>query len=129
MILKTYSEKNAKEKACMLCLEHRLYVDGWSLKHWFTNHDFIIKLVVMFDNEKPIGVGVLSHHTFYNVGIYVKDEYRRKGYGTRIFKRLLFKSKCRVYRCCGVFPRQKNFFQAAKNSLDNESKRDKVCIK
>jgi len=54
MQIKTYKGSKIPE-ACRICLQNKLYVDGWSLKKWYENNHIIYKILIGFVNDKPIG--------------------------------------------------------------------------
>ena len=95
-----------KSKLAKVCLDYKLYVNGWVLKKQLEYIHYLgcrneysfrkIILIVAFVNSEPIGCIVKGYITL----IYVKPANRRQGIGTSLFKELdkLLVSKNRVVK-------------------------------
>jgi GNAT superfamily N-acetyltransferase len=75
------------QKGIDICLEHQLYVEGWSFYSWFIDKK-VRYICVVYKDDNPIGCGVKTTD-FELCGVYVKPEYRNKGIGKRVVKHLI----------------------------------------
>ena len=102
MLIKTTPRK----KLALDCLQHKLYVKGWSLRHVL--HVIAvcpddIKIAVAYENKVPIGVMIF--YPWFSISMlikgkkrwwamcYVSKTHRRKGVGTVLFEHLTRKYK------------------------------------
>jgi GNAT superfamily N-acetyltransferase len=96
-------ERNDKELA-KLCLDEKLYVNGWEMKNCYR---YILEdwknigIYVIFENNKPIASAVVDFVD--NImSCYVKPNYRKKGYGKMAIQGLLAKYDLDVTKVYGT---------------------------
>lgn len=94
IVIKTDNPK----KLAKDCLDNHLYVKGWNLvKHletiyYFTNKELKslninpYDIAVAYFGKVPVGVMTLSDQYF---NTFIKGEYRKKGIGTALYKRMI----------------------------------------
>lgn len=78
-----------------VCSANKLFVEGWSFQEWLAIEDIKSIFIAMAANI-PCGCIIMlnkqSGSSWYpNFGIYVKPEYRLKGIGSRLMKRMIKK--------------------------------------
>lgn len=74
-----------------LCLEHRLFVSGWSLSQELCrlrNGNRLIRerMAVAFDGDAPVGVCIKTRSGF--VQVFVRKAYRYMGIGSELIRRV-----------------------------------------
>lgn len=77
------------EEFCKYCLEYRLYKPGIILdgmKEVYQAQS-ALAIAIAFDEDTPIGAATISNGE-YNIQIWIKPKYRRKGIGTALLKKL-----------------------------------------
>ena len=74
-----------------LVLEHGLYVPSGLFASWCSERSGgIVAMAMAWDRDDPIGVSILKDKLYgeatCNVGVYVKQTYRRSGVGRRLLR-------------------------------------------
>lgn len=95
-----YVTKSKKQfaKCAKIIREHKLYSGNYSGFYWFAFHgrwaEDVVAISVAYENETPIGISIkLSERAMHGCEItcYVKPEYRHKGIGSTLVKKIATK--------------------------------------
>lgn len=82
-----YSNKESEiERLAVDALDAHLYVDGWLMQGELLYPSGILGISVAYDNG-PIGCAV-NINSLVDVMVFVKEEYRRRGIGKTLLKKL-----------------------------------------
>lgn len=106
-------------------LKHKLHVqaEGWQLKSWLETPSYLFCGRVAYYKGVPIGISVLNRSaSAYNVGVYVKKEYRRYGIGTALVKGFATQ---KYFQPCKNTKEQKQFWKALE-SLERKNEYESI---
>lgn len=87
-----------------LALEHNLYVEGWQMKNLYLTMDQGGLGIHVLVEEQPIAACVVYLDDGM-INVFVKEQYRGKGYGKKVVEQTLNKYKITVddvYGCAGA---------------------------
>ena len=125
IVYKTFKAPKNLQKACNLGQAHKLHNSMYSglvyfyscMKNLPRTVDTVACIVVAYDadlNNKPIGICVntreLEFSGIWDVAVYVKDEYRKKGIGTALFKKA--KAVRPIKSPCMTNPTNRGFYHS-----------------
>lgn len=97
-MIKILSSKNQDlKKLSQICLENELFQRGLSLETRYKNilnsmNNDTIEIVILKDNDIPVGVcyyDKLEKLIPVTLQVFVKKEYRKKGYGYQVVKEMV----------------------------------------
>lgn len=89
--MKLYFSKKPEriKRLAKLALDNNLHACGM-MWDWLQGPEYITAIVLLYDGNIPVGCGTIINDTVsYNVGVFVKLNYRRRGFGTKIYEKLL----------------------------------------
>lgn len=120
MKIKKYSNEKLNE-AKKIIHKNYLYVPTWSFSTWLKENFYEVKSIyILYENEKPIGSCLVLNNFFdVNVGIFIKPNYRKKGYGKRLLRFVIRNNKNFYFRYSSGIKGSLTFFEKAKKNLDN----------
>jgi GNAT superfamily N-acetyltransferase len=78
--VRTFSTPRRLEYAKHICIIHKLYVEGWSFLHWLKRANITL-IGIVYDGDVPVGCFIKKQDGWPNCGVFIKPEYRLKGYG------------------------------------------------
>jgi GNAT superfamily N-acetyltransferase len=118
--IKKYSNEKLNE-AKKIIHKNYLYVPTWSFSTWLKENFYEVKSIyILYENEKPIGSCLVLNNFFdVNVGIFIKPNYRKKGYGKRLLRFVIRNNKNFYFRYSSGIKGSLTFFEKAKKNLDN----------
>jgi GNAT superfamily N-acetyltransferase len=121
MKIKKYSNETLKEGR-KICNKNHLYVPTWSFSLWLKK-DYVFNLraiYIIFSEEKAIGSCLVLNDDYdVNVGIFVKPKYRNRGFGKKLLRFVARNNKDRKLRYAMGMIGSLEFFDKAKENLDN----------
>lgn len=87
---KTFKTISEIENACKIGISNRLYVPCWMIRDYLTLFKKDIKkIVIAYDNEKPIALGLINNN--FRFMVFVRKNYRKRGIAFSIFKKCRYK--------------------------------------
>jgi GNAT superfamily N-acetyltransferase len=120
--IKKYSNEKLNE-AKKIIYKNYLYVPTWSFTSWMKEKFHELKSIyILFENEKPIGSCLVLNTSSYfdvNIGIFIKPNYRKKGYGKQLLRFAIRNNKNFYFRYSSGIKGSLTFFEKAKKNLDN----------
>jgi len=121
MKIKKYS-KDSIDEGCQISLHNCLYVRNWSFERWLSYPDsYKVKVIyILYDGEKPIGNCIVLDNSWdVNIGIFIKDDYRSKGFGKKLFRFVVKDNKQMNIRYSRGIRGSETFFKKSKEGFDN----------
>lgn len=78
--VRTFSTPRRLEYAKQICINHNLYVEGWSFLSWL-KYGNITLIGIVYNDNVPVGCFIKKQDGWPNCGAFIKPEFRLKGYG------------------------------------------------
>lgn len=121
MKIKKYSNDKIDEGR-KICNKNHLYVPTWSFSLWLSDYYSynLNAIYIIFSEEKAIGSCLVLNDDYdVNVGIFVKPKYRNRGFGKKLLRFVARNNKDRKLRYAMGMNGSLDFFNKAKQNLDN----------
>lgn len=105
-----------------ICNKNHLYVPTWSFTLWL-HKDYendLNSIYILYDGEKPIGSClVLNENCGVSVGVFIKPQYRNRGFGSKLLRFVTKDNKDRVLQYDMGIQGSLEFFEKVKKKVDN----------
>tara|TARA_R110000868_G_scaffold115361_1_gene308042 strand:+ start:36 stop:389 length:354 start_codon:yes stop_codon:yes gene_type:complete len=98
MIKKYTTEEEIKEGAKVV-LKHRLHNTFGAMRGWCIELDSIESVYIYFINAVPIAAMILRKFGNYNIGVFVNEQHRKMGYGSKLMNELSYAERYNLRVC------------------------------